>query len=482
MNVCIKRMVLALTLCLPGAAPLGAQIYSWHVTHNKEMIGKVVALETARGALESKAMRNRLLKQGSVHLYATRENYDMMRNLAQTIRLVRMAKKVKESYKNMSVPVWTMIPRISFRTPGDAVDADGNPIYGSDGELFSLSIVPDSKKPEWGAALRIGDDETLGSPGVRGEGNGRITVTVDYPHKLSDLYPDLTSSALANDFEKEDAAIADFMEHTYENILDAAAVFSGRHISVNPKVLADGTRLFEGRLSPENVRKLVKHYCDEANECLTAICDAHVRHGVSLDHAQKLTERDREYWSGFLTSVTASGAARMAFAMNCMNEINQAVGRMETNEKRRKDFATDHALENLGKKREKDSFTGQIRYVDQDEDFFDRLLKATTGDAPGDSDGAMVQMQCKGLSARYSHSQFEEARALRNVMLGIARVRVAVEGTRSVGRADRGIKEMERIAAAADPENLTHLIRERDAADKQAEDAGWQLWGFGRQL
>lgn len=461
----MRRLVLILFVAMLGCG-LRAQTagyYRWEVTHDSGMTLYLTALEASRAALEKNLATMRGYQGALYNTAIGQEHYQALRNYAKVLRLIRTLRASKDFYKRLVVPAWVLLPKIGVVAPVEYTDENGVQMV-QEKEIASLSFVPANMQATWKASDFIQDDETTGAPDVKG--GGKSFVNLVYPRSLSDIKVDIAESPLIGDFGwSEEDAIDALMAHTFENILDGAASLAKFGIQVNPQVLADGSKLAAGRLSPDQIRLQASIYQQQALEMLGKMFRLYIDQGMPLNKAERILKYDYDYWNNFTTTVFSRGSARMAFAMNSMLEINQVIGRLESYNRRGKEAETDEKLGNLGKKPKADG-SGYEDFQDGG-DFWD-LIDKGLGYNPY---GRATQLQAKGLSARYSHSHFEEAQGLRNIMLGIARIRVASEGISQLQRAEQDLNKMKLETGAM--EALTQQLESFQKAKALVNSSGW---------
>ena len=110
-----------LLLILLSWSAAGAQSFSagsaWMVTHDRKLVALVTPLEAARTALDNNIAAHRAIESTTWNTAVGAETYSWMRNYAAFIRAMRSLQRVREGIMLMRVPVWTLIPQISFVAP-----------------------------------------------------------------------------------------------------------------------------------------------------------------------------------------------------------------------------------------------------------------------------------------------------------------------------------------------------------------------------
>ena len=415
-------LVCFMAISMPG---WGQQVgvFSWMVTHDKLLTGSLTSLEASRATLEANIAAQRAIQLTIGNFQVGTESYHALRAYAKALRLIRMARQIKRSYANLDFRgrEWALLPQIRMTAPVEiGKDDDGNPIV-SDKEMFSLSMVPPELQASWDIS-KYPDDDLLASRSNRKSGT---FIQFDYPHKLSDVQFTWTPSPFLNQAGDEAGGMHQLMAHSYEALLTASARLAGYGVRVNPQILADGAILLEGRASPTQMKLQGAIYEQQAMGLIDSIIRLYVDNGMSINNAEKRLAHDKEFWTGFSTRVLSSQSARIAFCMNLMSEINQTIARLETYERVRKDAETDDLLKNLGKQKNAD---GTYKSMTEGGDIWDDLDRLLSFNPHGDA----IKLQAKGLSARYAHSQFEEAQGWRNIMAGLMRAEVAMDGIAQV--------------------------------------------------
>jgi hypothetical protein len=102
-------------------------------------------------------------------------------------------------------------------------------------------------------------------------------------------------------------------------------------------------------------------------------------------------------------------------------------------------------------------------------DSIDRILKYNpNGDA--------IKLQARGISARYTHSQFEEVQGWRNIMVGLMRAGIAMEGVAQVQRSERDANAAVIQGGLSDyssAEEFAGLIKDLRTTTRSLNNLGW---------
>jgi len=463
----------ALTLALLCGGTLGAQSYSgmagWMVTHDLKLTGSLTASEAYRSAMETQLAAQRGIESTVWNTAVGAETYSWMRNYVAFVKMMKQLNRVKESIQLMRVPVWTLLPQISFVAPVQLKDENGNP-FTVNKEMAALSVVPPAYQAHWYISDYMQDDETDGALDIKATGKSFIKLI--YPHKLSDVQLTFSPSPFLSDYAYDESqAIDDMKAHFFEALMDSASRLAGFGVSVNPQILADGNTFVEGRMSPWNLKIQAVAMETQAMATLNKLRTLYIDHGVGFTETNHLLKRDVDFFDGFGTRMHIMGNARATFCMNLMNEIHQTIGRLEAYQRRLKVAETDEALHNIGKKKNPDgTYSG---FLDNSNDFWDMVDKV----AGIPNQASATKLQAQGISARYHRFQFDEMRGLRDVLMGSERMKVAMDGL------DNQTKQRAEIEALNTSDVVyelnSHLQLKRDQFANYLSATGW---GFMTQL
>ena len=451
------------------AAPLQGQnigVFAWMVTHDKQLAAYLTGMEASRATLEANIAAQRAFQMTVGNFQVGTESYHALRAYAKALRLIRMARQIKRSYANLDFRgrEWALLPQIRMTAPVEiGKDDEGNPIIGEK-EMFSLSLVPPELQASWDVT-KYPDDDFLAPQGA----HSSSFIKLDYPHKLSDVQFTWTPSPFLDIATDETNGMFQLMAHSYEALLTAAARLSGYGVRVNPQVLASGAVLLEGRATPAQMKLQGQVYEQQALGIIDNIVRLYVDNGMSINNAEKRMAYDKEFFEGFGDRVLSSQSARIAFSMNLLTEINQTIARLETYERVRKDAETDDLLKNMGKQKNAD---GTYKSMTEGGDIWDDLDRLLSFNPHGDA----IKLQAKGLSARYAHSQFEEAQGWRNIMAGLMRAEVAMDG---VAQVQESAREADRLVSSSGlegydtPEQFQGLVKQLRHTQSSLASLGW---------
>lgn len=458
--------LLAPALLALMALPMRAQAsfyYAWQVTHDAKLVAALTPLEAARAGLEANLAAQQATNSGIWTFATGSENYSWMRSYATMMRALRNLQRVKQGIALTKLPVWTVLPRINFVAPVEYRDESGKPLV-IDREVASLSVVPPGYQAHWNVSDYYDDDEVFGATNVKG--GGKQLINFQYPHKLSDVQLTFSPSPFLDDYASDESqAIDDLKAHFYEATLDAAARLAGFGVRMNPTAMTGGWLQVEGRLTPSQIKLQASLYEGQALETIEKIFQLYVNHGVPFDVANRMVQRDRDFWNGYGTRLRVLGDARSAFVMNLMNEVHESLGRLENSQRRHKVDETDEAMQHLGQKQNPDgTWSG---FLENSSSFWD-LVDKLTGMPNG---GKAMRLQAQGLSARYSRFQFDEAEGLRNALMASERMRIALEGIRHEQRQRKAIENLE--ASNVQMEVFNQMLVSRDELKARLDSTGW---------
>jgi len=463
----LVRLALLLLVAGGGANSLHAQnwgIYQWQVTHTTGLAAALTGVEADRAVLESniavqEAFQSWVLQQAVGH-----ESYHALRAYSKFLRVLRMFRQVKHAYKNLNFTgrEWALLPQLKMTAPTE-VGKDpetGEPLFG-EREMFSLSFVPPELQTSWSLSDYPDDDFLL-----RNNGGGKPFIVFDYPHKLSDIQLTFSPSPFLSDSADAESGMQDLMGHSYEALMVAAARLAGLGVRVNPTLLKDGSYLLQGRATPQQLKLQAAIYEGQALQLLDKILLLYVDHGMSLHNAQVRLRSDMEFWRGFSDRVMTSQAARAAYAMNLMTEVNQTLARLESLERRNKNAETDEAFQHAGEKKGAD---GMWQPISSPEDFWDKVDTAL-GNKPW---GEALKLQLMGLQARYAHSTFEEVQGLRNILVALHRANAATEATQQISTAASKIGADGLIVDDNTTDKMRGLLGTRKSLMANLAGMGW---------
>ena len=462
----IPKVMRSLVFALLGWSAAWGQ-YSggsgWWVTHDSTLVGVLTPLEAARTALDNNIAVHRSIESTTWNTAVGAETYSWMRNYAAFVRLMRSMQRVRDGIIMMRIPVWTMLPQISFVAPVQLKDENGNS-FTQDKEVASLSVVPPAYQAHWMISDYLQDDENDGALDIKA--TGRSLVKLIYPHKLSDVQLTFSPSPFVSDYVSDESqAIDDIKAHFFEALMDSASRLAGYGVSLNPQVLADGNTFVEGRMTPWNLKLQATVMEVQAMSTINKLRTLYIDHGTGFDVTNRLLKREVDYWDGFGEKMRGMGNARATFCMNLMNEVHMSLGRLEAYQRRMKVAETDEALHNIGKKKNPDgTYSGFLENSSNFWDMVDNLAGIPNG-------GKATLLQAQGLSARYSRFQFDELRGLRDMLMASERMNIALEG---VERQAKSRKEIEALNSAdAVYEINTALQSKRTDVANYLNSIGW---------
>lgn len=460
------KILLAMALALTGQAWAQVSIdYTWQVTHDKKLTALVTGSEAARAALETRFAAEKATESAIWTTAAGSEAYSWLRAYTQFLRTLRSLGRVKDAIQLTKIPAWTLIPQMNLLKPGGYRDPETGESLVLEQEVASLSVVPPAYQAGWGVS-NFGDDELTGATAIRG---GRSLVRFSYPHTLSDVTLTFSPSPFLSDYAySEGQAIEDMKAHFFEALMDASARIAGFGGTFNPQMLGSGALLVQGRLSPAQLKLQATLYEQQALDTIGKIQRIYVDHGVGFTTVSNMYKRERAYWEGFGERMNVLGTARAMFAMNLMNEVHQAIGRLEAYGRRALIAETDEQVAHLGQKKVlKDGVWVWTGFLEESTNFWDMVDKV----AGIPNQARAVKLQALGLSARYSRWQFDEAEGLRNVLMGSERMRIALEGIQSEERQRREINALNK--QEFDWELLNWFERKRLSISENLNATGW---------
>jgi hypothetical protein len=430
------------------------------------LIANLKTHEGVRAGLEKNIAKLQATQTSIYSMGIQQEHYGMLRNYAQALRFLRTVRNLKDSVANLKLPVWAFLPRISIEAPQTYTNEHGEKMV-KNGEIASLSLVPENLRASWRMSDFIRDDEAFNDFGPGGP-----FITFLYPRSLDDVFVDVARSPLGDDYGDEEDTMDAFLAHAFENILDAAAALTKWGVSVNPVILRDGSKLFPGRLTPDQIKLQATVYQQQARLLLSKLYNLYCDVGFPQTVVQKKMASSNEFWDDYPTRLATGGSARLTFAVNAMQEANQAIGKLESRNRRKKEAEVDEKLLNIGKVLKNGVY---VKPQEAYYTFYDAVDAATGYDPHSEA----TNLQAQGLSTRYVHGQFEEAECLRNIMVAICRLRVALEGTAQVTQAQRELiaearkaKAAEQYAAPSD-EAIAAGLKLIDKASEKVAEAGW---------
>lgn len=454
---------------LAVAGPSFAQsfgIFSWMVTHNTPLTGLLTGMEASRATLEANIAAQRAIQLTIGNFQVGTESYHALRAYAKALRLIRMARQIKRAYAGMDFRgrEWALLPQIKLTAPVEiGTDDDGNPIL-SEKEMFSLSLVPPELQANWDVS-KYPDDDLLAPLGPK---SGDL-IQFAYPHKLSDVQLTWTPSPFLEPTNDPTTAMNQLMAHSYEALLTAAARLAGYGVRVSPQVLTSGVMLLDGRASPAQMKLQGAIYEQQALSIISSIVSLYVDNGMSINNAQKRLDPEVQYWTGFSDRMLNSQSARTAFSMNLYSEINQTIARLEVFSRVQMDAETDDLLKNLGKQKNAD---GTYKSMTEGGDIWDDLDRLLDFNPNGDA----IKLQAKGLATRFVHSQFEEVQGWRNIVAGLMRADIAMEGVAQVQASSHQVNGMNTVAGLDGydtPEKFAGLVLQLKGTQTALAGIGW---------